>query len=273
MGNTKLQKKELEKKEKEKKEKEKETDNTKNISDKNLQKSNVKEKVFKIFNKGTGAGGSNTNKNGLPYEELTDLTDKQNIIKMETKSSKPIEQNLKTDITPSKDQTKNWRKEQPWYHSGKSNECEIYQRNKVSKIIGKEIEKTNHRFNKETNTFEYMPHPNKERGGFEYTEDMDGVFSKQDITYYANFKMVCDKGGAQTRTLREVYDFITAQLNWLLQNKEKAIEFINILDGDESFRNRDKFDYLITKEKYKSIKDKVFIGDLYEFERFMTDPV
>ena len=24
-------------------------------------------------NKGTGAGGSNTNKNGLPYEEFTDL--------------------------------------------------------------------------------------------------------------------------------------------------------------------------------------------------------
>lgn len=80
MGNNKLQRKELEKKELEKKEKEKETDNTKNISDKNLQKSNVKEKVFKIFNKGTGAGGSNTNKNGLPYEELTDLTDKITII-------------------------------------------------------------------------------------------------------------------------------------------------------------------------------------------------
>lgn len=30
----------------------------------------------KITNKGTGAGGANTNKNGLAYEELTDLTDK-----------------------------------------------------------------------------------------------------------------------------------------------------------------------------------------------------
>ena len=33
--------------------------------------------------------------------------------------------------------------------------------------------------------------------------------------------MICDKGGAQTRTLREVYDFIRAQLNWLLENTEK----------------------------------------------------
>lgn len=32
-------------------------------------------------NKGTGAGGANTNKNGLPYEELTDLKDCYTIIK------------------------------------------------------------------------------------------------------------------------------------------------------------------------------------------------
>ena len=34
-----------------------------------------------IKNRGTGAGGSNTNKNGLPYEELTDLNDRLTIIK------------------------------------------------------------------------------------------------------------------------------------------------------------------------------------------------
>ena len=28
-----------------------------------------------IMNKGKGAGGENTNKNGLPYEEMTDLQD------------------------------------------------------------------------------------------------------------------------------------------------------------------------------------------------------
>ena len=32
--------------------------------------------LTKIINKGTGAGGANTNKNGLPYEKLTDLQDK-----------------------------------------------------------------------------------------------------------------------------------------------------------------------------------------------------
>ena len=29
-----------------------------------------------LINRGTGAGGANTNKNGLPYEEMTDLRDK-----------------------------------------------------------------------------------------------------------------------------------------------------------------------------------------------------
>jgi len=33
----------------------------------------------KIINKGTGAGGSNTNKNGLPYEEITDLKTNYNV--------------------------------------------------------------------------------------------------------------------------------------------------------------------------------------------------
>ena len=34
-----------------------------------------------IINKGKGAGGSNTNKNGLPYEKLTDLSDSSIVIK------------------------------------------------------------------------------------------------------------------------------------------------------------------------------------------------
>ena len=40
-------------------------------------------------NKGTGAGGANTNKNGLPYEELTDLKTEYSLIE-ENKHSKNI---------------------------------------------------------------------------------------------------------------------------------------------------------------------------------------
>jgi len=39
------------------------------------------EKGDKKVNKGTGAGGSNTNKNGLPYEDMTDLIDRYAILK------------------------------------------------------------------------------------------------------------------------------------------------------------------------------------------------
>ena len=42
----------------------------------------------KIINKGTGAGGSNTNKNGIPYEEITDLDDRLIIIEKNNFSSK-----------------------------------------------------------------------------------------------------------------------------------------------------------------------------------------
>lgn len=43
-----------------------------------------------IKNKGTGAGGSNTNKNGIPYEELTDLDDRITILEKGKFSSKII---------------------------------------------------------------------------------------------------------------------------------------------------------------------------------------
>jgi hypothetical protein len=41
-------------------------------------------KELNIKNKGTGAGGSNTNKNGIPYEEMTDLDDRITIINNKT---------------------------------------------------------------------------------------------------------------------------------------------------------------------------------------------
>lgn len=50
-------------------------------------KNSIKKKVVllksstNIKNKGTGAGGSNTNKNGLKYEEITNLDDRIRIIK------------------------------------------------------------------------------------------------------------------------------------------------------------------------------------------------
>ena len=46
------------------------------------------QKRKKLVNRGTGAGGSNTNKNGLPYEELTDLDDRITVIENNKNTSK-----------------------------------------------------------------------------------------------------------------------------------------------------------------------------------------
>jgi len=173
-------------------------------------------------------------------------------------------------ITPSKEQTKEWRKEQIWYKNGKKNECEKYQKTKMEEIIGFSIIlNTNMRFHKDKNIFQHMTNPNTMEDGFEWTEDMDGecdIYSKK---IYFNFKMVCDQGGAQTRTLREVYEFIKAQLNWSLKNSEESIMFINILDGDCSYKYKTQINYQRDKiKRFESIKDKIFIGDLSEFQEF-----
>jgi len=42
---------------------------------------------------------------------------------------------------------------------------------------------------------------------------------------------------------------------------------VNILDGDTSFYNKNKFEYLQNKEKYKFAKKFIFIGSMYDFQK------
>jgi hypothetical protein len=166
-------------------------------------------------------------------------------------------------------QTKIWRKKRNWYKNGKYNECEKYQINLIEKIIKTKLLKTHDRINMETNEIISNKNPMKNDDGYEWSENFDGKIIKTN-TYYYNLKFVCDNGGAQTRTLREVYYFIKHQLDYLKINIEKndtAIYFINILDGDTSYNNIEKFKFLITKEQYKNVSKYVFIGSLYEFQR------
>lgn len=80
-------------------------------------------------------------------------------------------------------------------------------------------------------------------------------------------KFVCGSGGAQTRTLREVYNFIKYQMEYLIKFNMNNIYFINILDGDTSYNNMDKFKFLINKEIYKQENKYIFIGSLYDFQK------
>lgn len=170
------------------------------------------------------------------------------------------------NITKSENQTKVWRQTQSWYKNGKSNECELFQRNIVENITKLKCSKSNIRLNTDTLAFEDKKYPMKDIDGFDWTEDFDGYQEINNLKLYMNFKMICDKGGSQTRTLREVYHFVKTQLEYLLLHPEiKDTYFMNILDGDESFRNMDKFKYLLSKEKYTLVKDYIFVGNMEEF--------
>lgn len=169
----------------------------------------------------------------------------------------------------SKYQTKIWRKNQYWYNNGKQNECEKYQLDLIYKITHNYIYKTHMRFNIEDLSFNNVKYPNKLKNGYNYTENIDGFQLINNKKLYYNLKFVCNTGGAQTRTLREVYYLIKCQLDFLLINNYN-IYFVNILDGDESYRNMDKFSYLLEKNKYKDVLNNIFIGDMSQFQHWFN---
>jgi len=88
--------------------------------------------------------------------------------------------------------------------------------------------KTNIRLNLDTLELKRITRPLNYENGFEWTEDFDGIQIINNKKLYYNFKFICDKGGAQTRSLRETYHFIKAQLEYLNTNKNSNIIFINL---------------------------------------------
>lgn len=106
--------------------------------------------------------------------------------------------------------------------------------------------------------------------GFDWTEDFDG---KQELVgkdgtahdLFYNFKMVCDAGGAQTRSLREVHSFIEAQMQVLLVGNHPNAYFINILDGDQSHLRKEQFNHLVQLPEYSNVREKIFVDDMCAF--------
>lgn len=167
-------------------------------------------------------------------------------------------------IIKSKYQTKSWRQLQSWYKNGKSNECEKYQIRTLSLLTNHTFHKTNMRLNIFTYEMINKNAINNSADGYELTETFDSIILVNRKKLYFNFKFVCDSGGAQTRSLREVYHFIHAQCEYLLKSNKTNEYFINVLDGDCSYKARNKFNYLLNKDCYSSIKKYVFIGDSFE---------
>jgi len=171
----------------------------------------------------------------------------------------------KEEITPSKYQTKEWRHDQEWWRGGQKNECELYQRGMVKTITKKECSKSNDRIQLDINKIIEETRPMKREDAFEWTEDFDGLQKYNGRDVYYNFKMVVGAGGAQTRSLREVSHFIKGQLDYNTYNINDIKYFVNILDGDESYKLIKKYDYILNKGKYKFVKNFVYIGDTYGF--------
>jgi hypothetical protein len=189
-------------------------------------------------------------------------------LELESKSESESESDL---LVLSVKQTKKWRQTQKWYKNGKHNECEIYQRNLINSIIKTKCNKTSDRIFKVDNKIYSKKNPYNDEDGFEWTEDFDGKVIDNDKIYYFNLKFVCEVGGAQTRTLKGVYDFIKAQINFITDNKLDNIYFINILDGDTSYKYNDKYKYLINKNIH--IEKYIYVGDLYNFENFWINRI
>ena len=72
--------------------------------------------------------------------------------------------------------------------------------------------------------------------------------------------MICGSGETQTKMLKEVYHFISAQQRYLKQKTNLNILFINIIDGDESYKR--------IKDFNKLQNNQIFIGNIYDCLRF-----
>jgi hypothetical protein len=173
----------------------------------------------------------------------------------------------------SKLHTKTWRKGQEWYTGGKKNECEKFQRALLEKGLGCEVLKTNIRLDVIEYNLKEETKPLTKRGGFKYTEDFDGTWENLGSVFYANFKMICDSGGAQTRSIREVYHFLICQHMYLLNNPGNNVYFVNIIDGDQGYKftyknfdeNQASLNDIQLDEKFVDVIDRVYIGDMKNF--------
>ena len=137
---------------------------------------------------------------------------------------------------------------------------EDYQRAKIVETTGIPCPKTNMRINLAKKFMKEIAQPNMKEDGFDYSEDFDGCQTLGDKKIYINLKCIVGTGGAQTRSLREVYWFVDGQLN-ILKNTQDNIYFVNILDGDQAYSTMNKFEYL--KNLYpEELRSKVYVGDL-----------
>lgn len=168
----------------------------------------------------------------------------------------------------SSQQTKDWRRRQSWYCGGRKTECENFQVETIEKELGIQLEKTSERLHTLTFSIHEYKHPYNDPWGFDFTENFDRVLRDPvSSNTYFNFKFIVGRGGAQTRSLKDVYGFVRIQYQHVwscLQRCVIAPRFVNILDGDECARREPMFDWL--REQFPHHTHAyVYVGDLYGY--------
>lgn len=174
---------------------------------------------------------------------------------------------LKPNLVCSKIQTADWRAKQVWYQGGKHNECEKYQRSIVELITTQPCLKTQVRIHTSLHIMKKCIRPMSASDGFEWTENFDGVLKYNKAQIFVNLKFVCSAGGAQTRTLREVYHFVRAQANYISTSGCRNTYFVNILEGDACAAVQDKYKYILANNM-SNTNSNIFVGDMAAFSAF-----
>ena len=155
-----------------------------------------------------------------------------------------------------------------------SMKCEEYQRRAIEDGTGVVCTKSNNmRINMERGIMDNKSKPYNEPGGFEWTEDFDGIQRFNDTKFYINLKWVVEAGGSQTRTLKLVYEFIKGQM--LVINNlgvGEDVYFVNILDGEICATNMHHFEYLFSRFGHgEHIRSRIYVGDLFGYFEWLNN--
>lgn len=146
---------------------------------------------------------------------------------------------------------------------GGSKKPEDYQRQQIIKGTGNPCNSTHTRINWRKNEMVESSRPMMKDDGFDYTENFDGKQVFPLAIVWINLKCVVGTGGSQTRTLRdECYQFVNAQLNYLVKSKKTDCYFANIFDGDQCAEKMRMFNYLLNLSEFSEVKKYVYVGDL-----------
>jgi hypothetical protein len=145
--------------------------------------------------------------------------------------------------------------------------CEKFQRKSVEDGTGfKCLKSGGMRINTATHELSENTRPySGPNASYDWTEDFDGLqtFGGKCQVFY-NFKSIVEDGGAQTRSLKCVYEFVKAQQNLIRYgNVDKNIFFVNILDGEVCTRNMDKFSCF-------DDEDHIYVGDSYSYFEWLN---